>query len=308
MSLAPTRELLDAAVASGGAVAGFNVITLEHAEAIARGAAEAGTAAILQLSENAIRFHGGDPRPILAGCRAVPVTVDDHWRIDLSAIDPADAARALCLWVNTPGNPAGGLDDLDAAAAWGRERGVPVFSDECYIEFTWHGPGRSILRTGTDGVVDPLSQPPAAGLLSRDGRAALVPVALHATSDAQLPEAAGKVMSTVSAVPPTMAARSSVGGGTEPGARPQPQSSRATARDEVALCTQVPLQASLVMRTTSSNEVSPCANLCTAASRSRRMPCPRAACSMTPPSAPLLISSRISRLTWNISNTPLRPR
>lgn len=73
MSLAPTRELLDAAVASGGAVAGFNVITLEHAEAIARGAAEAGVGAILQLSENAIRFHGGDPRPILAGCRAVAV-------------------------------------------------------------------------------------------------------------------------------------------------------------------------------------------------------------------------------------------
>jgi fructose-bisphosphate aldolase class II len=71
VSLAPTRELLDAAVASGGAVAGFNVITLEHAEAIARGAAEAGVGAILQLSENAIRFHAGDPRPILAGCRAV---------------------------------------------------------------------------------------------------------------------------------------------------------------------------------------------------------------------------------------------
>lgn len=71
MSLVATRELVDAAIASRGAVAGFNVITLEHAEAIARGAAEAGMGAILQLSENAIRFHGGDPRPILAGCRAV---------------------------------------------------------------------------------------------------------------------------------------------------------------------------------------------------------------------------------------------
>ena len=71
MSLVATRELVDAAVVSGGALAGFNVITLEHAEAIARGAAEAGMGAILQLSENAIRFHGGDPRPILAGCRAV---------------------------------------------------------------------------------------------------------------------------------------------------------------------------------------------------------------------------------------------
>ncbi len=89
----------------------------------------------------------------LAGCRAVPVPVDDRWRINLDAIDDADAARALCLWVNTPGNPAGGLDDLGAAAAWGRARGVPVVSDECYIAFTWDGPPRSIVATGLDGVV-----------------------------------------------------------------------------------------------------------------------------------------------------------
>ena len=30
---------------------------------------------------------------------------------------------------------------------------MPVFSDECYVEFTWHGPPRSILQHGTDGVV-----------------------------------------------------------------------------------------------------------------------------------------------------------
>jgi succinyldiaminopimelate transaminase len=90
---------------------------------------------------------------ILAGCRAVPVPVDDRWCIDLSAIRDEDAARALCLWVNTPGNPAGGLDDLDAAAEWGRGRGVPVLSDECYAEFTWDGRARSILATGPQGVL-----------------------------------------------------------------------------------------------------------------------------------------------------------
>ena len=90
---------------------------------------------------------------IFAGCRAVAVPVDDQWRIDLDAIGPADAARALCLWVNTPGNPAGGLDDLEAAAAWGRANDVLVLSDECYIEFTWNGPPRSILQHGTDGVL-----------------------------------------------------------------------------------------------------------------------------------------------------------
>ena len=89
----------------------------------------------------------------LAGCRPVAVPVDDQFCLDLDAIDPADADRALCLWVNTPGNPAGNLDDLGAAAAWGRAHGVPVFSDECYIEFTWTGPPRTILEHGLDGVV-----------------------------------------------------------------------------------------------------------------------------------------------------------
>jgi succinyldiaminopimelate transaminase len=89
----------------------------------------------------------------LAGARPVAVPLDASFRLDLDAIDPADADRALCLWVNSPGNPTGGLDDLDAAAAWGRAHGVPVFSDECYAEFTWHDRPRTILEHGIDGVV-----------------------------------------------------------------------------------------------------------------------------------------------------------
>ncbi len=89
----------------------------------------------------------------LAGCRAVPVPVDDQWRIRLDAIDQADIDRALLLWINTPGNPAGGIDDLGAAAAWGRTHGVPVISDECYIEFTWDRPKETILQHGLDGVL-----------------------------------------------------------------------------------------------------------------------------------------------------------
>ncbi len=89
----------------------------------------------------------------LAGCRAVPVPVGDDWCPRLDAIGEDDAARAVCLWMTTPGNPAGGLDDLAAAAGWGRARGVPVLSDECYVEFTWQGPPRSILQHGADGVL-----------------------------------------------------------------------------------------------------------------------------------------------------------
>jgi succinyldiaminopimelate transaminase len=101
----------------------------------------------------AIAYPTYEMGAILAGCRAVAVPVDGSFRLDLGAVAESDAERALCLWVNTPGNPAGQLDDLGAAAAWGRARGVPVFSDECYIEFTWSGRPRTILANGLDGVV-----------------------------------------------------------------------------------------------------------------------------------------------------------
>jgi aspartate/methionine/tyrosine aminotransferase len=94
----------------------------------------------------------------LAGLRPVAVPLDSSWRLDLSAISSDDASRALMLWVNSPGNPSGALDDLAAAASWGRSAGVPVFSDECYAEFTWDGPPQTILGRGSgpdgiDGVV-----------------------------------------------------------------------------------------------------------------------------------------------------------
>lgn len=101
----------------------------------------------------AISYPSYEMGATLAGCRAVPVPVDDDWRIDLSAVTAEDAARALCLWVNTPGNPAGGIDDLEAAARWGRDNGVLVVSDECYASFTWDGSPTSILQHGRRGLL-----------------------------------------------------------------------------------------------------------------------------------------------------------
>jgi succinyldiaminopimelate transaminase len=90
---------------------------------------------------------------IIAGCRAVAVPHNPDGSLNLAAISADDARRAVCLWVNSPSNPTGALDDLRAASAWGRSHGVLVLSDECYSEFTWDGPARTILQDGLDGVI-----------------------------------------------------------------------------------------------------------------------------------------------------------
>ena len=99
----------------------------------------------------------------LAGLRAVPVPLAGDGRLDLGAVDAGDTARALCLWVNSPANPTGAVEDLAGAAAWGRERGVIVCSDECYAEFVWDRPrrpaegpvleGHTVLAHGPEGVL-----------------------------------------------------------------------------------------------------------------------------------------------------------
>ena len=71
MPLVSTGDLVSEARAAGHGVAAFNVITLEHAEAIALGAERAGVPAVLQISENAVKFHGGRLSAIAAATAAV---------------------------------------------------------------------------------------------------------------------------------------------------------------------------------------------------------------------------------------------
>ncbi len=88
----------------------------------------------------------------LAGLRSVPVAMVKG-RLDLSTVEDSDIERALVLWANSPSNPTGYLDDLEGLATWGRDRGVLVASDECYAEYTWTSPARSILEHGREGVL-----------------------------------------------------------------------------------------------------------------------------------------------------------
>jgi aspartate/methionine/tyrosine aminotransferase len=90
----------------------------------------------------------------LAGLRAVPVPLDDQWHLALDRVADDDAARALLLWVNEPGNPTCSALDragFERIAAWARERGVLVASDECYTEFAPEP--ATVLHAGTTGVL-----------------------------------------------------------------------------------------------------------------------------------------------------------
>jgi fructose-bisphosphate aldolase, class II len=90
VTLAPTRELIADAVAEGGALSAFNVLSLDHAEAVAAGAGAAGASALLQLSENAIAFRGA-PEPLLAACREIAASAEAPLGIHLDHIE----SRAL---------------------------------------------------------------------------------------------------------------------------------------------------------------------------------------------------------------------
>ncbi|MGH8968891.1 MAG: class II fructose-bisphosphate aldolase [Actinomycetes bacterium] len=84
MPLATTADIVTSASRDGRGVGAFNMIQLEHAEAIVAGAADADRPVIMQVSENAVRYHGGLEPVALAALSiarhaAVPVAVHlDH--------------------------------------------------------------------------------------------------------------------------------------------------------------------------------------------------------------------------------------
>jgi fructose-bisphosphate aldolase, class II len=95
MTLTATRSILDAARAAGHGVGAFNVIHLETAEALVGAAEASGLPVILQLSENALRYHGAF-EPISAATLAVAEgsTADVAVHLD-HAEDPELAIRAI---------------------------------------------------------------------------------------------------------------------------------------------------------------------------------------------------------------------
>ncbi|HTA00089.1 MAG TPA: class II fructose-bisphosphate aldolase [Streptosporangiaceae bacterium] len=81
MPAATVAEIIGAARSSGRGVGAFNVIGIEHAEAIVAGAESADAPVVLQISENCVAYHGAlEPigRAVLAVARAASVPTAVH--------------------------------------------------------------------------------------------------------------------------------------------------------------------------------------------------------------------------------------
>jgi len=96
MTVVGTGVLITEAQRAGRAVPAFNVITLEHAEAIVAAASRFGRGVVLALSENAIRYHDGAAEPILAAVHALATHAETPLGIHLDhLIDDALVEEAI---------------------------------------------------------------------------------------------------------------------------------------------------------------------------------------------------------------------
>ncbi|CAL9363395.1 class II fructose-bisphosphate aldolase [Streptomyces sp. enrichment culture] len=105
MPLTTTGDLVTRAAAARSAVASFNIITLEHVEAVVAGAESAHAPVVLQVSENAVRFRGGRLLPLARAAAAaaeqaaVPVALHlDHVQDDALLYQAVDAGFSSVMY------------------------------------------------------------------------------------------------------------------------------------------------------------------------------------------------------------------
>lgn len=131
MPLVTTGELVTRAAAAHRAVAAFNVVTLEHVEAVVTGAESADSAVVLQVSENAVKFRLGRLLPLARAAAAaaeraaVPVALHlDHVQSDALLRQAADAGFSSVMYDAARLSYAENLAATRAAADWAHAQGL----------------------------------------------------------------------------------------------------------------------------------------------------------------------------------------
>lgn len=131
MPLVTTGELITRAAAARSAVAAFNVITLEHVEAVIAGAETASSPVVLQVSENAVKFRYGRLLPLARAAVAaaeragVPVALHlDHVQSDDLLRQAPDAGFSSVMYDAARLPYLDNLAATKAAVDWAHAQGL----------------------------------------------------------------------------------------------------------------------------------------------------------------------------------------
>jgi fructose-bisphosphate aldolase, class II len=209
MPLLPTAELVDAARSAGRGVGAFNAICLEHAEAIVAGAEAAGLPVIVQISENAVKFHGGRLAPLAGACAALARASSaevalhlDHVESDGLLLQAADHAFGSVMYDASTRPYDENVAATLAAVQWAHGQGLWVESElgEVGGKDGAHAPGARtdpdeaaayVHATGIDALAVAVGSSHAMrersatldhGLIARIAAATAVPLVLHGSS------------------------------------------------------------------------------------------------------------------------------
>jgi len=208
LSLTHSRDLVADARVEGIGIGAFNVVLLEHAEAIVAGAERAGLPVILQISQNCIAYHAsfeplGAGTLALARAASVPVMVHLDHADDRSLVEQAvhlgfqsvmfdgsrlpyeENVRATAdvvlscarrgVYVEAEIGEIGGKDGAHAVGARTDPAEAAAFAESTGVDWLAVAVGTSHAMTSREAQVDE-------GLIARIAQAAAAPLVLHGSS------------------------------------------------------------------------------------------------------------------------------
>jgi len=201
-------EIVGPASAAGRGVGAFNIIGIEHAEAVIAGAEAAGAPVVLAISQNCVAYHGAlEPiaRAALAAAAAatVPVAVHLDHATEVGLVQDAVAVGLGSVMYDASAAPYDqNVRATAAVARWCHERGVLVEAElgEIGGKDGVHAAGartspaeaaRYTAATGVDALAVAVGSSHAmltrdavldAGLIAEIHRAVPVPLVLHGSS------------------------------------------------------------------------------------------------------------------------------
>jgi fructose-bisphosphate aldolase class II len=208
MPLAAMGEIIGPARAAGRGVCAFNVIGIEHAEAIVTGAGAARAPVVLQISENCAAYHGA-LEPIARACLAVARSAAVPVAVHLDHVTSAELVRAAArLGLGSVMYDASGLpyrENVRATAdvaRWCHDRGIWVEAElgeiggknGVHSPLARTDPGQAagyVAATGVDALAVAVGSSHAMlirdavldlGLIARIRRGVGVPLVLHGSS------------------------------------------------------------------------------------------------------------------------------